>query len=132
MSKAKFNENHKKIIDAIFEEIPEVKPGKMFGYPGYYIGGKLFACIYMNGVGLKLPEKLANQLRERDYIDYFQPLGRKKMREWIQINRVKSEDYYKDKDVLFSSLSYVASIAGVNISLDSFKTSESDFRIVKP
>jgi len=87
MSNKKYNENHKKFVDSLFEKIPEVKTGKMFGYPGYYVGGKLFACIYENGLGLKVPEQLANQLKERKYIDFFQPLGRKKMSEWIQIIR---------------------------------------------
>lgn len=115
MSKTKYNENHKQILDKILLDIAEVKPGKMFGYPAYYIGGKLFACIYNNGVGLKVPEKTANQLREQPYIDYFQPLGRKRMREWIQINRENSLDLRQDEDILFTALEYVADIAGVKI-----------------
>lgn len=107
----KFNSDHKKILDELFREISEVKPGKMFGYPSYYVGGKLFACIYENGLGLKVPESMAEELRNRDYIDYFQPLGRKKMREWIQINREKSEDYLKDEDIMIASFRYVASLA---------------------
>ena len=70
-----------------------MKPGKLFGYLGYFVGGKLFACIYEDSLGLKVPESMAEKLRERDNIGYFQPLGRKKMREWIQLNREKSEDY---------------------------------------
>jgi TfoX/Sxy family transcriptional regulator of competence genes len=34
----------------------------MFGYPSYYVGGKLFACIYENGLGLKVPESMAEEL----------------------------------------------------------------------
>jgi TfoX/Sxy family transcriptional regulator of competence genes len=111
----KFNLENKTVLDEFFKEIPEVKSGKMFGYPGYYVGGKLFACIYEDGLGLKVPESMAEELRNRDYIDYFQPLGRNKMREWIQINRKKSEDYLKDEEILMASLKYVASLAEITL-----------------
>ena len=115
MSKTKYNEKHKQILDKMLLKNPEVKLGKMFGFPAYYVGGKLFACIYENGVGLKVPELRANELREQSHIEYFQPLGRKKMREWVQINRKNSEDYVKDKEILFEALEYVAGIAGVQL-----------------
>jgi hypothetical protein len=87
----------------------------MFDYPAYYIRGKLFSCVYENGIGIKLPEQKANQLREQPHIDYFPPLGRKRMREWIQINRENSEDYIKDKKLLFDALEYVTDIAGIQL-----------------
>ncbi|MGZ7109162.1 MAG: hypothetical protein ACXVHW_09355, partial [Methanobacterium sp.] len=71
--------------------------GKMFGYPAYYVNKKLFACLYEDGVGIKVPEDNANELNGSEGITPFQPLGRRKMREWIQINREKSEDYLKDE-----------------------------------
>jgi TfoX/Sxy family transcriptional regulator of competence genes len=115
MSQTKYNENHKQTLDKILLQYPEVKAGKMFGFPAYYVGGKLFACIYENGVGLKVSESRANELREQSHIDYFQPLGRKKMREWVQIDRENSEDYLKDKEILFEALEYVAGIAGIQL-----------------
>jgi len=115
MSQTKYNENHKQILDKILLKNPEVKPGKMFGFPAYYVGGKLFACIYENGVGLKVPEPRVNELRGQPHIEYFQPLGRKKMREWVQINRENSEYYVKDKEILFEALEYVASTAGIQL-----------------
>jgi hypothetical protein len=33
------------------------------------------------------------------------------MREWIQINREKSEDYLKDENIVIASFRYVASLA---------------------
>jgi hypothetical protein len=115
MSKSNYNENHKQVLDKILLEITEVKPGKMFGYPAYYIGGKLFACVYENGIGIKVPEQTANRFIQQPHIDYFQPLGRKQMREWIQINRENSEDYWQDKEILFAALEYVADIAGIQL-----------------
>ena len=111
MRKAKFNENHKKILDSILLNIPIVTPGKMFGYPAYYVGGKLFACVYENAVGIKVPEDFAKEMLKKDEIVHFQPLGRKKMREWIQINRSNSKDYLDYKNIYDESIKYITSIA---------------------
>ena len=118
MNMIKFNTEHKRVIDTFLLRIPGVVPGKMFGYPAYYINKKLFACIYENGVGLKVPEELVNQLVGREGFAHFQPLGRKKMREWIQINKERSEDYLKDQDVFESSVKYVSTL-GAKVSVDS-------------
>ena len=115
MSAPKYNQSHQQVLDSILLEMPLVKKGKMFGYPAYYIGGKLFACVYEDAVGLKVPEELALQLLKRDEITHFQPLGKRKMREWIQINRTHSEDYHQDKDIFEASLQHVAKIAKIEI-----------------
>ncbi len=62
MGKANFNVEHKKILDSFLLETPGVVSGKMFGYPAYYINNKLFACVYENGVGIKIPGNKANEL----------------------------------------------------------------------
>jgi hypothetical protein len=80
----------------------------MFGYPAYYINRKLFACIYGEGVGVKVPEEVAASLVGSTGIVRFQPLGRKPMKEWIQINRKRSEDYRMDQEILKISIEYVS------------------------
>jgi TfoX/Sxy family transcriptional regulator of competence genes len=111
MGKAIFNEKHKEVIDPMLLSIPGVEAGMMFGYPAYYVNGKMFACLYENGVGLKVPEHLANELIGKEGIDHFVPLSRKVMREWIQITRERSEDYLKDEPIFRSSMEYVSSLA---------------------
>ena len=113
MSKIQFNQKHKEILDSFLLEISRVVPGKMYGYPAYYIGGKRFASFYEDGVCVKVPEPLANELLERGNIEPFQPMGRK-MREWIHINRQNSKDYLKDKDIFDASIKFVSSIARSN------------------
>jgi len=108
----KFNKEHKKVLDSFLLGKIGVVQGKMFGYPAYYINKKLFACLYEDGVGIKVPESEANELIGNDGIIPFQPLGRAKMREWIQINREISEDYLKDEDIFDISIEFVSSIAG--------------------
>jgi hypothetical protein len=86
----------------------------MYGHPAYYIGGKLFASLYMEGVCVKIPESKIPELLKKDHIEHFTPMGRK-MREWILINRDKSEEYLKDQEIFKTSIEYVASIAGLII-----------------
>lgn len=111
MGKLNFNLEHKIVLDSFLLEINGVVPGKMFGYPAYYVNGKLFACLYENGVGIKLPEYKAREFVGEEGIIHFQPLGRRKMKEWIQINRENSEDYLKDKWIFESSIKFVSSLA---------------------
>ena len=59
----------------------------------------LCICIYGEGVGVKVPEDVANKLLSEKHVVPFQPFGKPKMREWIQINRAKSADYRKDINI---------------------------------
>jgi TfoX/Sxy family transcriptional regulator of competence genes len=109
MTKAKYNPKIKDHLDSFLLALPGVTAGKMFGYPAYYVGKKLFACVYEDGVGIKVPENLANDLIKNEGITYFQPLGRPKMKQWIQIqiNQGNSEDYYKYIEVFKVSIEFV-------------------------
>jgi len=111
MMTSKYREDVKATLDGLLLGLPMVKAGKMFGYPAYYVKGKLFACVYGDGVGLKVPEQVANALLEKEAIIPFQPMGRNRMREWIQINRDSAKDYMDDIEILETSASYVASLA---------------------
>ena len=82
----------------------------MFGYPAYYINKKLVACIYKDGVGVKVPETVANELIGKKGTLHFQPLGRPKMKGWIQINRENPEDYLKDVEIFETSVSFLTSL----------------------
>jgi hypothetical protein len=112
--KPQFNLNHKKVLDTFLLDNPLVKPGKMYGHPAYYISGKLFASLYMEGVCVKVPESFVKELLKRDGIVPFQPMGRK-MREWVQINTEKSEDYINYRDIFEKSIEYVASLANIEL-----------------
>ena len=114
MSKIKFNEKHKEILDSFLLDILIVNPGKMYGYPAYYVGGKLFASLYNDGVCVKIPEPQVKELIKKEGIVPFEPMCLK-MREWILINRDNSEDYLKDQDIFEASIEFVSSIAGINI-----------------
>ena len=105
---ANFNPDHKLVLDDLLLTHPHVHSGKMFGYPAYYVGKKLCICLYEQGVGVKLPEQSAAKLLEVDpNVIPFQPLGKPKMREWIQINLSRSEDYLKYMPVFDESIQHV-------------------------
>ena len=111
--KAQYRIEHKKVLDSFLLDIPIVKPGKMYGHPAYYIGGKLFASLFMEGVCIKVPESLINELIKKEGIEPFRPMGRK-MREWILITREKSEEYLNDQEIFEKSIEYVASLANID------------------
>ena len=105
---ANFNSGHKAVLDDLLLGNPLVRSGKMFGFPAYYAGKKLCICLYEQGVGVKLPEQSATRLLETDQnVIPFQPLGRPKMREWIQINLSRSEDYRQYRSIFDESIRYV-------------------------
>jgi hypothetical protein len=74
---------------------------------------KLCICLYEQGVGIKLPELSAAKLLEMDRNAIpFQPMGKPKMREWVQINLSRSEDYRQYKAVFNESIRYLLAQQG--------------------
>ena len=114
MSNIKYNEKHKESLDSFLLDIPIVNPGKMYGYPAYYVGGKPFASLYNDGVCIKIPELRVKELLKKDGFFPFEPMGRK-MREWIFITRKNSEDYQKDRDIFEESIEFVSSLANIKM-----------------
>jgi len=105
---ANFNPEYKAVLDDLLLGKPNVRPGKMFGFPAYYAAKKLCICLYEQGVGVKLPEQSAARLLADDQnVVSFQPLGRPKMREWVQINLSRSEDYRQYESVFDESIRHV-------------------------
>lgn len=108
---ANFNSEHKAILDDLLLDYPLIRPGKMFGFPAYYVGKKLCICLYEQGVGIKLPERSVTKLLETDQNTIpFQPLGKPKMREWVQINLSRSEDYRQYGSIFEESIRFVLAL----------------------
>jgi TfoX N-terminal domain len=105
-----YETKHQEVLDAMLLGLPGVRAGKMFGYPAYYVNDKLFACVYGSGVGVKVPEDFAAGFLERPHIVPFQPLGKPKMKEWVQINRQRSEDYRNDLEIFQLSVEFVGNL----------------------
>ncbi len=99
------------VLTRLLAKRPEVRPGKMFGFPAFYTRGKLFACVYGDGVGLKVPEVMVRKLDGNPGITPFQPYGMAKMKEWIHIARVQAEAYAADAKLFQTSIAYVGRAA---------------------
>jgi hypothetical protein len=110
MAPAVYNPGHKAVLDDLLLALPGVEPGKMFGYPAYYVKGKLFACVYENGVGIKVPAAMAAKRAGQPGITWFVPLGRRQMKEWIRIDRDTSEEYRNDKEIFSAAIAYVSTL----------------------
>jgi len=109
----KYNDYHKAVLDDMLMGHPAVRPGKMFDYPAYFAGEKLSICLCEGGVGVKVPEETARKLLESDpNVIPFQPLGRPKMREWIQINLDNSDDYRGYLKLFEESIKFVLRLHG--------------------
>ena len=106
---ANFNLAHKAALDDLLLGNPLVRPGKMFGFPAYYVNKKLCICLYEDGVGIKLPAaSVAGLLRDDPHAVPFQPLGKPKMREWVQINLPDSAQYRRYLPVFDESIDFIA------------------------
>jgi hypothetical protein len=110
----KFSENNKQVLDEIFSGIPGVRFAKAFGYPGYYLGKKMIACVYEEGLGIKLsPEWTEKMLGENRAIP-FKPYGRHTMRQWVFIVHENPVDFKKDLDIFYESIQYISSLEDNN------------------
>jgi hypothetical protein len=100
--------SRKELIDAVLLKLPGVSASKINNLDAYFVGGKMFACISGQGVGLRLPVATATELQfSRDNVVPFQPGGVASSREWIQINRSEAAEYEKDLELFRTSLEFV-------------------------
>ena len=104
----------KTVLDSFLLASELVTPGKMFGFPAYYVGKKLFACVYENGVGLKVPAETAARLIGAEGVSPFIPMGRRQMKEWIYLTHPTADAFLEDRGLLESSAEYVASLQGAS------------------
>lgn len=110
---ARFNAEHKTVLDELLLGYGQVRPGKMFGFPAYYAEKKLCTCLYEEGVGIKLPEASAAKLLNSDpNAKPFQPMGKPRMREWVQIDLNNSDEYRKYASVFVESIRYLLAQQG--------------------
>ena len=99
------------VLDRLLAARPEVTRGKMFGFPAFYTGGKLFACVYGDDVGMKLPQEVIRTLEGKPGITPFQPYGRARMKEWIHIHHDQPGAFSEDAALFQASIRFVSKVA---------------------
>ena len=96
------------VVRDLVADVPTLTEGKMFGLPAFFVAGKLFACVYGDGVGLKLPSEWVSALLGTPGVEEFRPYGKPSMRQWIQLNRDVADEYAADLELLLESARFVA------------------------
>ena len=69
----------KAFLDGLLSTIPDVTCHTMFG-PAYFIDRKMFARVYGDGVAMKLPASIADNLLSARRASPFQPYDKAPMR----------------------------------------------------
>jgi len=109
MAKTTYHPEYKAVLDSFLLGLPGVTTGIVFGLPCYKVNNTVFATLCGEGVGLKLPEAQVRELLEKPGFVPFQPFGRNRGREFVQINHQDAQDYLHDKELFIESIAYVSS-----------------------
>ena len=104
----RWNEDVAAALVEVAARLPDTRVGKMFGYPALYTGGKLYACAYGDGVGLKLPGRVVAALIEEASFEPFRPYGKARMREWVLLRVTSGEAVRTQFDLLEEAAGFVA------------------------
>lgn len=107
MIKTKYKGEHKAVLDDLLLALPGVSAGVVFGLPCYKVSTGVFATLYDDGVGIKLPAARVSKLLEQPSFALFQPFGRNRGKEFVQINHDNSDDYRHDLALFEESMDYV-------------------------
>ncbi len=101
------NSEQKVTLDRLLLDHPEVSAGVVFGLPCYKVNGVVFATLYGEGVGIKLPEARVRELLEKPGFVPFRPFGRNRGKEFVQINHENPQDYQQNKALFEEAMRYV-------------------------
>lgn len=83
MPEFSFKPEHKKILDDMMQGVQHVVPGKMFGYPGYKVNGKLAVGLFDSGIILKVGPARVKELAGKEGIEGFEPLTGRVWKDWL-------------------------------------------------
>ena len=75
-----YRDDVRAVLAEMLEGRADTRPGLMFGFPAFYASGKLVACVYGTGVGLRVDPDEARRLGA--HTRSFEPYGRR-MRAWV-------------------------------------------------
>ena len=107
--KIDFDKEQKQVLDEMLLMLPGTRARKMFGFPGYWTHGKLFACLFGPGVGFKLPPSTAAETLKRPGFAPFTPRG-KQMATWVMFTPKRAGDLRRLEPLFRESLDYVSGL----------------------
>jgi hypothetical protein len=109
MGRLNYNPEQKVMLDRLLLDHPGVSAGQVFGLPCYKVNGVVFATLYGEGVGIKLPEARVRELLEQPECVPFRPFGRNRGKQFVQITHVNPQDYQHDRDLFEEAMRYALS-----------------------
>jgi azurin len=107
-----FIPEYKDHVDSILLSLENVRPGLMFGCPGYYTDQGLAVCHYNDNFFVKLPEDtVAKMLQEDSNASSQGPMGPKRSmgKNWVFLHVPDMKALKGYNELLRSSIAYVAS-----------------------
>ena len=103
-----YRESHAERLRQLLRGSALVCERSMFGYPAFCANRRMFACVYGDGVGIKLPAERVSELLKRPDAAPFRPHGKPVMREWVMLTREDSDAYADDLPILLEAVAYTA------------------------
>ena len=79
----KYNPEHEAILKTLLGQSENAQEGKMFGYPGYLVNGKLAVGLHEQGVIAKVGRERAAELLNREGFSAFEPQPGRVWKDWI-------------------------------------------------
>lgn len=97
-----YREELRLVLEDMLDDRADTRPGLMFGFPAFYAVGKLVACVYRSGIGLRVPPEQASRPRGAP-TRAFEPYGRL-MRAWAFLEPPASDDLRGEEAVLEAAI----------------------------
>ena len=115
--KTKWQKSPQELVELMVERMKGVKCDhkKMFGYPAYFVDGKMFAGLFADQVFLRLSEE--DQIKligEYPYVKHFEPVEGRVMKNYMVIPREVYSSGEAFKHWLISSLEYTRTLPKKN------------------
>ncbi len=85
MPQGTFLPEHEAFLRQAMADIPYATPGKMFGYPGYKVNGKLAVGLFDTGIIVKVGKARAQTLLTAGQVGPFEPMPGRVWKDWVLI-----------------------------------------------
>lgn len=101
------------MLDELFADDEGIVRGQMMGHPSWFVlvGGKkkLFTSAWEQGITLKLPDDLIDELYSEGRARPFEPMGPGKgMKGWVYIARQGIDEIRAEEELIHLSRDFVA------------------------
>lgn len=115
-----YREDIAAVVSRVVGKLPGVREKKgVSGRPQFFAGERLFAFVASDGVALKLPADVVQQLIDQaDYLP-FKMRNKPVLREWVRIKHADAAAYARDAALFRQAVRFVRSTPGRGARLNS-------------